>query len=358
MTAVACLAGSPLPSPAADGAALVTVAVATIAPIYEEVPLTGSIIARRESMLSPEVDGLVDEVLVDAGHEIAAGEVLLRLDGVIARIELDRADAAEAEARARLAEAIRRREEAARLIGEKHIPTTTYEERLAEVAVNEAAVRRLEAERARYAELLERHVVTAPFDGVIAEKLVEVGQWVETGTALLRLVEVDVLRIEAPVPQQYFDRVERGTRATVRLDADPGHPFEAEVDVKIAVSDPAARTFPIRIEIANRDRLMSPGMSARITLQLVEPGRDRALLVPRDAIVRKPDGTQTVWKIELADGVATAVPVEVETGRGFRDAIEIVAGAIDAGSRVVLRGNEILEPGRPVRIVGAAEGGS
>lgn len=336
---------------AADTATPVTISVAEIAPVFQEVPLNGNVTARRVSSLSPKVDGLIDEILVDEGDSVAAEDVLLRLDKVLAEIELSRAQAALQEARARHKEAIRQRDEAADLVSKKHIAATTYENSIAEVEINSAAVMRLTAEHRRQRELLERHSVRAPFGGVIGRKLVEIGQWVETGSAVFELVEIDVLRIDVPVPQFYFNRVEIGTPAAVSFDALPGLIFEAAVSMKIPVSNPSGRTFPIRIEMDNQTRIKAPGMSARVSLLLQEEGPAAALQLPRDAVVRKPDGSQTVWVVSEENGVLSAVPVVVEVGRAVRGKVEIVSGAVNPGDRVVINGNEILRPGQHVRII-------
>ncbi len=338
---------------AEETATPVTISVAEIAPVFQEIPLNGTVTARRVSKLSPRVDGLVDEVLVDEGDSIEAGAVLLRLDQVLADIESSRAHAALEEARARYKEAIRQRDEAADLVAKKHIASTAYEKSIAEVEINAAAVKRLEAEHRRQRELVKRHSIRAPFAGVIGRKLVEIGQWVETGSAVFELVEIDVLRIEVPVPQFYFGAVALGTPAAVRFDALPGQIFEAAVTMKIPVSNTTARTFPIRIEMDNKSRLKAPGMSARVSLLLQEETHTAALQLPRDAVVRKPDGSQTVWVVSEENGVLSAVPVIVEVGRAARGKVEIVSGALNPGDRVVINGNEILRPGQHIRIIEA-----
>lgn len=189
-----------------------TIEVAT-APLHEEIPLTGSVTARRVSRLSPKVEGFVAEVLVDEGDMVRAGDELLRLDPIMAEIDLSRAQAQLDEASARLKDAQRQRREARQLVKQQHIASTDYESSIAQVEINSTAQQRLQAELSRQQKVLARHSIYAPFDGVVSEKLIEVGQWVETSTTVLELVEFSVLRIELPVPQLYFSQVEIGTTA-------------------------------------------------------------------------------------------------------------------------------------------------
>ena len=72
--------------------------------------------------------------------------------------------------------------------------------------------------------------------------------------------------------------------------------------------------------------------------------------VPQDAVVRKPDGSESIWVLQPEGGSLTARQVQVRTGRSYRENIEITAGEVQAGDRVVVRGNEILRPGQRVEI--------
>jgi RND family efflux transporter MFP subunit len=163
-------------------------------------------------------------------------------------------------------------------------------------------------------------------------------------------VEIKYLRIEAPVPQFYFSRVKPGTRVAIRFDALPDQLFEAAVTATIPVSDTAARTFPVRIDLTNDQGLLAPGMSARVVVQIDDDAGRTALIVPQDAVVRRPDGTETVWAIEVEDGITKAAPREIKTGRVYHDNVEVLSGDLEPGTRVVVRGNEILRPGQPVTV--------
>lgn len=347
-TTLSCLVIACVPVLAQDRVTPVSVVEATTAPLSEEIPLTGSVTARRSSRISPKLDGFVAEVLVEEGDRVRAGEPLLKLDRVMAEIELSRAQAELDEAAARLKEAKRQRDEAGSLVDKKHIAKTAFDAAAAEVTINAAVVTRLEANIRRQQESLSRHTIGAPFDGVVSEKLVEVGQWVETSTPLVEVVEVQRVRVDVPVPQRYFSFVDVGTPVSIDFDAVPGRTFSATVSMKIPVGHETARTFPVRIEMDNADGIVAPGMSARVRLHL---GRsDMAMLLPRDSIVRRPDGNNSVWVVAEEDGVMKVRRVDVKLGRAHHDHIEIMDGSLETGDLVVVRGNEILRPGQAVSI--------
>ena len=325
------------------------------APLYEEVPLTGSVESKRVSRISPKINGFIAEVLVDEGDEVKAGDPVLHLDPVMAEIEYARVAAQLNEAQAKLNKAERQRDEAAELLKKKNIPATRYESLVSEVKINAAVLERLQTDVRRQKEILERHTVRAPFDGVIGQKLIEAGQWVETGTALFELVEIDVLRIDVPVPQYYFSQIEVGTPVIIQFDAFPDRTMEGAITMKIPVGESSGRTFPVRIEMNNEQRLIAPGMSARVKVRLGTKGESGSLLLPRDAIVKKPDGSSSVWVINEQDGSQVAMPVMVQTGRADRKNIEILEGDVHVGDKVVIRGNEILQSGQSVRITREVE---
>jgi RND family efflux transporter MFP subunit len=328
----------------------VGVSKAQTAEIHEDVTLNGSLIARRTSRLSTEIDGLVSDILVDDGDRLAGGAVVIRLDRRLARIDKDSASARLEEARARKRESERRHRELVKLQETRHVADTSVDAAKAQIDIDAATVKRAEADLARTLEILDRHIVRAPFDAVVSRKLVERGEWVETNTAIAELVDVGILRLEVPVPQFYYANVDTETRVSIRLDAMPDRSFEASITRKIPISDAASRTFRIWIDIPNDERLLAPGMSARVTLHVVTGDRTPALLLPRDAVVRKPDGTANVWVIVVEDGITKAVPRLIETGRSYRDHIEIVQGDVKPGEQVVIRGNEILRPGQSVLV--------
>ena len=320
-----------------------------IAPVHEELPLTGSVTTRRLSRISPEVAGLVATLHVDEGDEVKQGDTLLELDKVLAGIDSAAARARVKEAQARLKEAVRQKDEAAELVAKKHIPATRYEATLAIVEMDTAVLERLKKELNRREEIVSRHVIKAPFDGVITQKMIEKGEWVSIDTPLLELAEINLLRVNVPVPQFYFNDLQLGTPVRLTFDAYPGRDFLAEVTMKVPMSNVSTRTFPVKIDLDNSERLLAPGMSARVIFQLNDAS-ELSLLLPQDAVVRKPDGSESIWVIQPGRGSLTARQVQVRTGRSYRENIEITAGEVQAGDRVVVRGNEILRPGQRVEI--------
>lgn len=314
----------------------------------ETLRLTGELRARQVAGLSVQEAGLVSVLHVDSGDAVSAGEVLVELDTGLVAQDLARAEAARDEARAALTEARRLADEARRLGNDRFFPETELRARETGVVLAEAALARAESDLARERVRLEQHRLTAPFDGVITARFVERGEWIEPGTAALELVKIDELWLDVRVPQRYWSELGDGQEVSVRAWADvaPDRALDASVHARVPVSDPTARTFLLRLLVDDDSGAITPGMAARVELNLE---RDRTTLrLPRDAILRYPDGTTTVWIVE--DGSDRAREVEVEVRRNVGENVEL-DGELPDGARVVVRGNEVLREDEQVRIV-------
>jgi RND family efflux transporter MFP subunit len=326
----------------------VEVALARLTPVVVEIPLTGTVTARDRASLSSRVSGLVSTVHVTAGDRVDKGVLLLSLDPTLEKLGLMEARAASAEARAVLGEARRRWEEARRLGPRKGIAESEIRAAEAQVEIAETKLERLLVAERYKQELVARHDVYAPFAGVVARRLAEEGEWVDTGTPVLELVGTENLRLDLRVPQEHYPYIDDNTRVTVRLDAMPLRSVDARISAKVPVSDTGSRTFLLRVQLPESERGITPGMSAQARLRI--PGSERVLTVPRDAILRDAYGGSRVWSLEDVDGAPVATQHTVQVGRSFEGNTELRNG-LEPGVRVVVRGNETLREGQPVRVV-------
>ncbi|MCA1778669.1 MAG: efflux RND transporter periplasmic adaptor subunit [Xanthomonadaceae bacterium] len=333
---------------AAQQPAPVAIALPEQAAGMQRVELTGSFTARRAAQVSPRLSGLIAEVAVDAGDAVEAGDVLVLLDDELARLALAQAEASVEQACAARDEAARLRDEGQRLIRDRFLPETELRARESALQVAEASLRVAEAERDTVTERLERHAITAPFAGVIARRLTEAGEWVETATAVVELVAVDALWLDVQVPQRLWPRLRAGAGVTVTVDALPGQTLPARIHARVPVSDPNARTFLLRLALDSEDADITSGMSARVRLEIAVG--ETQLMIPRDAVIRYPDGTTTVWVVDRETSPARARQVEIVVARTEGDEAVVAAG-LEAGWPVVVRGNEVLVADQPVQVV-------
>lgn len=324
----------------------VSVVRAERAPLTEILALSGTLTSPHTARVASEVSGRVQSIAVEAGERVAEGDPLLTLDDALARLELAQAEAARREAAAELADARRRLAEVENLAQRQSVAASEVQARESEVRRDRAVLERRNAERDYRQALVERHTLTAPFAGVISERMVDLGEWVGPETPVLELVEIARLRLDLRVPQDYFGRVQPGTPLELDVAA-LEQSRAAEVTEVVPVSDPAARTFPVRARLDNADGRLAPGMSARARLRL-DTG-ERGIVVPRDALIRYPDGRVVVWVVDGNGPERSVSERAVTTGLTFDGRVAIREG-LQAGETVVTRGNEALRAGQTVRI--------
>ena len=326
---------------------LVVVSEAKTADVIKQVPLTGTITSPKHARLSTEVSGLVETLEVEVGDVVMAGDILLQLDDEIETHRLTAAVAATRQAEAELADARRRYQDAKRLLKQNTISRNEIQLREAEVRIDEAALQRQTAEMKRQEATVQRYRLKAPFNGVISERLTEIGEWIDPGKPVLTLVAIEELRAEFRVPQEFFIAIDEKTEVTVSLDALADKTFAGKIEAVVPVSDPSARTFLIHVVMPDVDSKMTPGMSVHGILHLSTDRR--GVVVSRDALFRYPDGRVTVWTVSQQQDESVVAEQRVELGNSFNGQVSILEG-IKAGDVVVVQGNESLQEGQRVRI--------
>jgi RND family efflux transporter MFP subunit len=200
------------------------------------------------------------------------------------------------------------------------------------IALN-AEVERMELE-------LKKKTVTAPFNGIIIKQHVDRGEWLSTGSPVATVAKADVVDVIVGVPGDMLPYIKESMN--VRVFAG-GKNVTGKVFTVIPRGDIETRTFPVKIRINNTYSLIE-GMEAKV---LLPTGRaQKSLTVSRDAIVRK--SGQTFIYI-IADEQARMIPVRV-TGYSGGTA-GVTAEGLAEGMNVVIKGNERLMNGQPVKIL-------
>ncbi|MEM1412428.1 MAG: efflux RND transporter periplasmic adaptor subunit [Pseudomonadota bacterium] len=313
--------------------------------LTEQLLLTGTLTARQDANLSSRSEGLVAELLVDVGDQVTRGQPLLMLDAALAGHELAQRAATRNAAKVLRDDAQRQVREAELLAEQQLFPQTELEQRRAALAQYEAAFAQAEAAYNQQQEVLDRHTLTAPFDGVIAARSTDVGEYVSLGTPVLQLVALDPLLLDVQIPQEYYPALERLGTIAVQPDLEPGRELTARLLAAVPVGDAAARSFQARLQVEGGDHLL-PGTSAQVTLNFSSPD-ERVFVVPPDALLRHADGNYSVFTVREN----TAFRRLVSIGRSNELGVEILNG-LDSMEPVVVRGNEILRDGQAVRVIG------
>jgi membrane fusion protein (multidrug efflux system) len=335
--------------------------VAVVArPVARVVDLPGEILPYVAVSLNAKVPGYVEQVLVDRGSVVRQGDLLVELSAPELAAQIAEAEskalAVEAErpqAEAQLAAAqatFDRLKKAAETPGAVAGNEVIQAEKQVEAA--QALVRAREqaatAARAAIPPLREMQAylrITAPFEGVVTDRLVHPGALVGKGVdpVLLVIQQVSRLRLVVPLPEEDVGGIVPGAAVSFHVPAFPERTFSGTVARSAHSLDPKTRTMAVEIDVANRDGSLAPGMYPTVKWTVRRPGV--ALFVPRTSVV-----TTTERTFVIRDREGRAQWVDVRTGAIEGSLIE-VTGDLKPGEKIVRRGTDELREG-------AALGGS
>jgi RND family efflux transporter MFP subunit len=315
----------------------------TVAP---ETEFIGTVYYPEVSEISAEVSGSVAEVGVEEGQRVRKGAVLVRLDTETIGKTLEAIRASHGQVLAELERARRDLGRIESLYKAESIAEQVYDENRFKVKALESRAASLVAEVERLEVDLRKTTVRAPFGGVIIKKTVNRGEWVSPGRPLLTLARDDSVDVIVEVPGEVVPFARRGTTVIVKA---AGREMRGQVTAVVPSGDIATRTFPVKVRVANRGELIE-GMAARVAVPTGEA--QGALIVSRDALVTAM-GRTVVYAV--VDGKAKMIPVTVLGYKGMEAGI--AGDGLRKGMPVVTKGNERLQDGQAVQVVGSGEGG-
>lgn len=329
------------PAHAQAPSAAMTIIAASVeqSPATRSITATGSVVAWREIPVGTEAAGLaVTEIAADEGDVVAKGQVLARLNDDRLTAEILKQKAAISELEASLASA---RSDAARArsVSSGVISAQTIEQRETLVKTTEA---RLEAAQAQLLEIEARHrqtVIVAPAAGMIASRSIAIGQVIQAGIEMFRLIQDRRIEVDARVLEQDLLAATAGQSATIF--GPTGRREQGNVRIISPLVDPKTRLGTVRIALSG-DSHLKPGMFARVEIAVESR---LALVIPLRALVWR-EARAHVFKVS-ADNLVSLT--EIRIGRGTSDNVEVLQG-LDAGDRIVTHGAGLLNDGDVVNV--------
>jgi len=305
----------------------VEVSVARRDTVVDAIAATGQIEAIQQIDLRPEVEGRIVEILVREGQEVEKGTPLFKVDDAELKAQVARAAADRDLARQAL-------ERTKRLIAENASSAADLEKA-------EATARGADAQLELLQIRLDRSVVRAPFGGVVGQRYVSLGDYVNSATKLTAVHTVTPQYAVLQVPERYASQLRRGQLVSFQVAALPGRNFSGEVIFVDPVVELPARTILIKAVVPNPRRELASGMF--IEARLATAIRPNAVVVPEDAILPL-QGATFVWVVKEGKADRRQVTLGVRTA-GWA---EVLGGAVEPGDQVVVGGIERLFPGATV----------
>jgi RND family efflux transporter MFP subunit len=341
-------------------------------PVQRQVDLAGTLMSPDQAKVSAEAAGIVREVLVEIGREVRVGDALVRLGPQELSLALARAESALRQTRAQLGmhgaidagdtpppddeigsvrnalasreDAIASRDRAKALAARGILSSVDLQAAETRLKVTEAAYQSavdnvrgqkalLQDRRAAYdlaAKKLADAVVRAPIAGVVAERTVQVGEFIGERTVVATIVQVDPLKLRTGVQERYAGIIQAGQPVEFRVESFGEVLFSGKVAYVSPSLDPTMRTFIVEAIVDNGDRRLKPGFFAK---GVILTHKDEAVMAVSDAAVSTLAGVSSVYVVK--DGKITQQSVTLGVRQG--DKWEVVEG---------LKGNETLAASR------------
>lgn len=303
-------------------------------PMPELLTLTGQLRASQESDVAADANGKVAATMVERGQRVKQGDTLAILDARGASITASAAAAQSSLAQAQLEQAKRECDRVESLFKTGAISQAEYDRTTSQCKTTQFQVAAAQAQQQNAQKIVGDAVIRAPFSGVIGERFVNVGQYVQPSTRVVSLYAPDPLRLELTVPEANVGAIKPDMPVSFTVASHGEKLFAGAVKFISPNVRPSTRDLVVEALVPNADLLLRPGMFAVARL----PVGERKLPVVPQGSIKTEEGTSRVW---LVDGKRIQERV-VQLGGDREGKVAIVSG-VKAGDQVV------LQPGPDVR---------
>ncbi|MBV8782795.1 MAG: efflux RND transporter periplasmic adaptor subunit [Gammaproteobacteria bacterium] len=329
------------PLTAADPAAeqvVVEVGTVSVRPLNVAGWIPGSVVSRADARIASIIPGRVVWI-AEVGTRVRQGDAIARLDDTMPRLRVEDLRAQVARARAQHDVASSQLERFNRLAATQVLSASQLEDARAQREVSSDDVTRAEAQLHQAQYEIEQSLIRAPFAGVVTERFIQRGEYVQVGAATVRLVNTADVEARATAALELAGNVHPGQVVTVR---EHGREHSGTVRTVVPVGDDRSRQFEVRVALAGADWLVG----TPIEVSLPTAASHSAVTVPRDALVIRQNRSY-VLRVTRSN---TVEQLDVTPGVGIADSVE-VHGPLSPGDRLVVRGAERLAAGQTVKVL-------
>ncbi len=298
----------------------------------------GRLVPNREVMVSAQVTGILMQINADVGTKVTSGETLVKLDPIDYKLALNEAQANFESAQAKLAVAEKNYARAKRLLPENVITPELFDQAEAEYRSSQALVAQLGAVVDIARHRLDKTNISAPFDGYVSQRLVELGQNLAVCEPVMRIADMKTMRVVIHINEHDYVHLDEDDPVTVMVEAFSNTSFPGRVD-KIGIkADGRTNTFEIEILVDNPQFILKAGLTARVSIQTeVVPD---AVMISQGSVLFREDRKE-VFVIEQGN---TAVARKVKLGRVEGSLVRILEGLMP-GDHLVVSGGQYLKQG-------------
>jgi RND family efflux transporter MFP subunit len=316
-----------------------TIETKSLRPFIETI---GSLKAFEQVVVSSEIEGILKTANVEEGTFVSRGSLLATIEDRDYASELRRVEAALRQADATLANAKAEHGRKETLYREELVTRQQFDDVVTRLALAEAEVDRAKEALAIARERYSKTRILAPMAGFISEKKISQGEFVRNGTPLYVLVQIDPLKLLFTVSEKDIGKLKVGQDVQFLVDSYPGREFKGRVSIIYPTMDDRTRTLQVEARAANPERLLKPGLFAKVILYTAE-ARD-TVVVPVTSILYEGKN----MKVYVVDGDRARLR-NVKLGSKYDDLMEVVEG-IKGGEILVVAGQQNLAEGAKVNV--------
>ena len=297
----------------------------------QELSAVGTLRAVNGADLSSEVAGIVDKLSFDSGMDVDKGSVLVQLrdDDEVAQLHA-------LQATATLAQVTLDRDM-------KQLKAQAVSQ--AAVDNDTAALNSAKAQADAQQAVIDKKTIRAPFAGHLGIRQVDIGQYLNPGTSIVTLQQLDPIYVDFNLPEQAMPQIAAAQKVAAHIDALPGSSFDGDITAINAKVDEATRNIQVRASFKNSDHKLLPGMFAHVAVTVGEP--QKRITLPQTSITYNPYGDTVYLVAKDENGKLIARQSFVTTGATRGDQISILSG-VKEGDEVVTSGQLKLRNGAPL----------
>jgi len=309
------------------------------------VSVSGTVVSQNDSKIAAEISGRLTS-LSAIGARVAQGDVLARIDDKQLKIQLREAQANVLNSKAHLrfleAEVVRKKQ----LFKQKLSPETELDKTLSERDIAQGNVAVTQARLDKIEQNLAYTKLKAPFSGIVTQRIANLGEYVENGIAIIRLVEIENSEASVFAPIVAFQFLKEAKQLLVESPLGSGY---AMIKAIVPVANTRSHLMEVRLDMSTFDWPIGLNFKA----QVANGPSEMLLAVPRDALVLRRDGA-SVFRVNKNDQGVTAERIDVVIGAGMGGLVAVTSTdsnkSIEAGDLIIIRGAERLQDGQSVAI--------
>lgn len=300
--------------------------VTIMAASYKDVPqsdvYTANVEAYAKNNIAPQSPSRIQKIYVEVGDFVRAGQIVAKMDEVsLNQSKLSMANDSLEYSRIK----------------------KLYEQGGVSKSDFDAMELKYNVTRSQYQNLLENTILRSPVSGVITARNYDQGD-MYGGSPIYVVEQITPVKLYVGISEMDYTRVKKNDIVTLTADALPGKTFTGRIARIYPTIDAATHTFTAEVNVANSDRLLRPGMYARVTVNF---GSNHSIVVPDDCVVKQQgSGVRSVFVLQADNTVKEIV---VTLGRHFGTEYEILSG-IAEGDNVVVKGQASLKNGSKVNV--------